>query len=266
MSRLAVVCCSVLALVACATSPLGRQQLKLFPENQMAEMGVASYREVKRETPQVRSTKVNQYVDCVAKAVIAAIPPRYQQNWNWEVTVFAERDPNAFALPGGKVGVHEGLLEVAVNQDQLAAVIGHEIAHVLAGHANERISAQYVTKTGLDILKAASSGPTGERSQLFGLLGLGAQVGILLPYSRKHESEADLLGLDLMAEAGFDPRETVDFWARMQKAGGAKPPEFLSTHPAGSTRIHDLEGRMAHALPLFEQARAAGRRPACPRP
>ena len=247
------------ALVACATSPLGRSQLQLFPESQMAEMGVAAFQDMKQQQPLETSSQTNGYVSCVARAIIAELP----EQRTWEVQVFKDDSANAFALPGGKIGVHTGLLDIAENQDQLATVIGHEVAHVLASHANERVSTSYVASTGLQLAQVAAGEPTAAKQQLFGLLGLGAQVGVLLPLSRTQESEADLLGLDLMAKAGFDPRASIPLWENMSQAGGGKPPEFLSTHPSHTTRIGDLSKRLQTAMPLYEQAKRAGKRPGC---
>jgi predicted Zn-dependent protease len=177
----------------------------------------------------------------------------------WEVVVFKDDNPNAFALPGGKMGVYTGMLKVAENQDQLAAVLGHEVGHVLAQHGNERISQQQLTNVAL--AAAAGSGYLDAASMQ--ALGLGAQIGILLPYSRTHESEADVIGLDLMSEAGFDPRESVQLWKNMQKASDGAPPEFLSTHPSSSTRIDNLLGGMADALKIYNDAHAKGNKPSC---
>jgi predicted Zn-dependent protease len=179
------------------------------------------------------------------------------------VTLFEEPSPNAFALPGGKIGVHTGLLTVASNQSQLATVLGHEVAHVLAEHGNERISTAYATQTGLSVVESISGAPSPTKSQLLGLLGVGAQVGVLLPFGRAQEREADQLGLDLMARAGFDPTQSVALWRNMAKAGGGEPPEFMSTHPSHGTRIQDLEARMPGAVLLETGARERGRRPRC---
>ena len=181
----------------------------------------------------------------------------------WEVTVFEEESPNAFALPGGKIGVHTGLFTVAENQDQLATVMGHEVAHVLAQHGNERVSTAYATQSGLALVSAMGDPNSATQRQLMGALGVGAQVGVLLPFSRTQESEADQIGLELMARAGFDPRESTALWRNMAAAGGGAPPEFLSTHPAHGTRIQALEAWTPGALRLMEQAHAAGRRPSC---
>jgi predicted Zn-dependent protease len=254
--------CLAGALLACATSPLGRRQLRLFPDEQMSQMGIAAYDKMKQETPRSQDARSNSYVRCVANAITAEVTGRYASS-RWEVTVFQESTPNAFALPGGKIGVHTGLLTVARNQDQLASVLGHEVGHVLAEHGNERVSTAFAAQTGVELVGTISGSSTPTQQQLLGLLGLGAQVGVLLPFSRAQESEADALGLDLMARAGFDPQQSIQLWRNMSDAGGGQPPEFLSTHPSHGSRIQDLEARMPRARALSEQARAQGRRPAC---
>ena len=257
----------ILCVAACATSPLGRDQLILFPDDEIAQMGVTAYQELKDSTPVTRNREVNGYVECVAGELIRALDSNNEGAEEWEVSVFADDQVNAFALPGGKIGVYQGLLSVAENQDQLATVVGHEIAHVLSRHSNERISTQYATSTGLELAGAVAGQATPLKQTLFGLLGVGAQVGILLPFSRSQESEADLVGLELMAKAGFDPRQSVNLWRNMIAEGGGEgsdtPPEFLSTHPSGESRIRALEETMPKVLPLVEQARAGGRRPDC---
>jgi predicted Zn-dependent protease len=170
---------------------------------------------------------------------------------------------NAFALPGRKIGVYQGLLAVADNQHQLATVIAHEIGHVLARHSNERISTQFAANAGLELVSAMAGEPTATKQTLFGLLGLGTQVGILLPFNRNQESEADLIGLQLMSEAGFDPRQSVTLWQNMIEQGSESPPEFLSTHPSGESRIRALQENMAEALEASEQARTRGAVPGC---
>jgi predicted Zn-dependent protease len=262
MYRSILVCAACLA--ACATSPLGRDQLILFPDDQVAQMGVTAYQELKEATPVSRDADVNRYVACVAGALTGALtagPAPGQQQW--EVSVFADDQINAFALPGGKIGVYQGLLSVAENQDQLATVVAHEIAHVLSRHSNERISTQYATSTGLELAGALAGQSTPLKQTLFGLLGVGAQVGVLLPFGRKQESEADLVGLELMANAGFDPRQSVHLWENMNAASEGSPPEFLSTHPSGESRIRALQQYMPKVLPLAEQAKQRGRQPDC---
>lgn len=228
----------------------------------MAQMGVAAFAKQKEETPASKDAVANAYVACVARSITAAVQGAYS-NTKWEVVVFQSDAVNAFALPGGKIGVYTGLLKVAENQDQLAAVIGHEVAHVLASHSNERVSTAYATDTSVQLVSIAVGATTQSQQQLYGLLGMGAQVGVVLPFGRAQESEADLLGLDLMARAGFDPRQSVNLWQNMARAGGAASPEFLSTHPSNATRIQNLQGRLDVAMPLRDQARAAGRKPNC---
>jgi predicted Zn-dependent protease len=251
-------------VAACATSPLGRSQLILFPDEQLAQMGATAWQQIKQETPVDQGRSVNRYVDCVALAITRQMPGGGADAW--EVSVFEGEEANAFALPGRKIGVVEGLLDVARNQDQLAAVIGHEVAHVESKHANERVSTAFAAETGLQLAQIAAGASTPARQQLFGLLGLGTQVGILLPFNRRQESEADLIGLDLMARAGFDPRASVELWQNMAAAADGSPPEFLSTHPSGERRIRDLTARMPHAMQIYEQARAQGRSPQCGSP
>ena len=180
-----------------------------------------------------------------------------------EVLVFSDETPNAFALPGGKIGVHTGLLAIAEDQDQLAAVVAHEVAHVLANHGNERMSQQQAASGVMDLVGAmAAGGETG--GLLVAALGAGAQYGVLMPYSRSHESEADLYGLELSAAAGFDPRASVALWQNMDAASkGQRPPELLSTHPDPGTRIRDLKRKIPEVMPAFQAAEAAGRRARC---
>ena len=239
----------LLLLVACATSPTGRNQLKLFSEEKIAQMGIQSYQQMKQEEPIDTSTADNRYVKCVANAITRVT------GGEWEVTVFKDDQVNAFALPGGKIGVYSGLLDVAKTDDQLAAVIGHEVGHVLADHGNERVSQQAATQGGLQVVSAFLGGSGGGGNQaVMSALGLGAQVGILLPFSRTQESEADTIGLELMARAGFDPRESVALWQNMAAAGGEKPAEFMSTHPSNQHRINNLESHMNQAMQLYQQA------------
>ncbi len=244
------------ALTSCGTSPTGRNQLLVYPADQLDAMGVQAFEEMRTQLTVETDPAMNDYVRCVATAITDEVTDKHTV---WEVVVFKDDTPNAFALPGGKMGVYTGMFKVAENQDQLAAVLGHEVGHVLAQHGNERISQQQLTSVALSA--AAGSGYLDTASMQ--ALGLGAQIGILLPYGRAHESEADIIGLDLMAEAGFDPRESVQLWKNMQKSGDGAPPEFLSTHPASSTRIDNLLNHMADSLHTYNDARAKGNKPNC---
>lgn len=248
-----LVCIALVTLVAaCATSPLGRRQLILVSDAEMSQMGATSFNEMKQKIPQTKDGKTSAYVTCVALAITKEL----DNDQKWEVQVFDDKQVNAFALPGGKIGVYTGLLKVATTQDQLAAVIGHEVSHVIAGHSAERVSEQMATQVGVGVAEAA----TGVNGQL---LGLASNVFFTLPHSRTQESEADLLGLDLMSKAGFDPRAAVTLWQNMSKAGGEKPPELLSTHPSDNTRIQQLQQRIPGDLPIYERARAQGKQPRC---
>ncbi len=243
-------------VVACATSPTGKRQLRLFSESQMAEMGTASYAEMKKKTPPSKEAGPNRRVQCVSDALTQLV------GGQWEVTLFEGDAVNAFALPGGKIGVYGGLLKVATTDDQLAAVIGHEIAHVQAHHANARASASALTDVGLQIASTISGGGL-VGNTMMAALGLGAQVGVLMPFGRSQESEADQIGLNIMARAGFNPREAVSLWQNMDKASKGQPPEFLSTHPSHDTRIKDLNANMPKAIKKYETALAQGRKPKC---
>ena len=260
--------CVVLAalLWGCATSPLGRSQLVLVSDAQMDQMGVQAFEQLKAQQKVSTDARENRYVVCVAKAILTALPAG-QGGGAWEVRVFDDDSANAFALPGQKIGVHTGLLSVAKNQHQLATVIGHEIAHVLARHSAERVSAEIAKQGGAQIASGLLGAAGDPSSPLHGAalqaLGIGANLGSLA-YGRTHESEADLYGLDLMARAGFDPRESVPLWRNMDAANqGNRPPEFLSTHPSPDTRIGDLSRRIPSVLPMMQRARAAGRNPRC---
>lgn len=229
----------------------------------MDAMGAQSFEQIKQQTATTQDKNIQQYVLCVANKII----PQVSQNPDpsqWEVLVFEDDQANAFALPGNKIGVYTGLLKYAKNQDQLAAVMGHEVAHVIAKHGNERVSNQMATEAGLSIASAVlGSSSQGENSTLIlAGLGLGVQYGIILPFSRSHESEADLIGLDLMAKAGFDPAQSVNLWQNMSKAG-ASPPEFMSTHPANDTRIKQLQQRIPDANIEFQKAVKQGNRANC---
>jgi predicted Zn-dependent protease len=251
---------ALIAATACATSPLGRKQLIIVSDDDMNQMGIQAFEQMKKETPIEHDPGWNQYVQCVAKPITVTAGDKMKVK-NWEIVVFKDKTANAFALPGGKIGVHTGILPVAKTDAQLAAILGHEVGHVIARHSAERVSEQAVAQGGL-----AAAGVVTNNGPLMAALGLGAQVGVLLPHSRTQESEADLIGLDLMSRAGFDPRQSVDLWKNMMAASGGAPPEFLSTHPAGETRIKDLQGDMKNAMKKYEKSQSEGKHPECRRP
>lgn len=246
-------------LTACVTSPTGRSQLLIMPDTQVDQMGLQSFETLKRDKPISQNPQYNQLANCVASTLTREI------GGNWEVVVFEDSSPNAFALPGNKIGIYTGMITlVGGNQDQLAAVVGHEIGHVLAKHSNERASQDMAVNQGLGMVQAMSNPQTAMGQTAMGLLGIGAEYGILKPYSRDHESEADIIGMDLMAKAGFDPSQSITLWQLMdQAARGQQPIEFMSTHPSHATRIQQLQQHLPQATGLFQQAQAMGKQPRC---
>ncbi len=254
-------------IVSCATSPTGRRQFLLNDETQMAAMGAAAFQEIRTSSTRSSNSSQTAYVRCVANAIISVLTPAEMQTVSvtqWEVELFQDDSANAFALPGGKIGVNTGLLNVATNQSQLATVIGHEVGHVLARHSNERASQETGAQTAMQIGSVFLGAETVAQQQMMGVLGVGLQYGLLMPYGRTQESESDQIGLKLMARAGFDPRESIPLWQNMgASSGGQAPPEFMSTHPSHTTRIAQLQGWLPEAMALYQQAQAAGRRPNC---
>lgn len=245
-------------LSACATSPTGRTQFIYMPDNQVDQMGLQAFDSMKSKNQISSNPRHSQFAQCVAYNLTQ------QTGGQWEVVVFEDESLNAFALPGNKIGVHSGLINLVDNQDQLAAVIGHEIGHVLSRHSNERLSQETAVSTGLQMIQAVTQPQTALGQTALGLLGVGAQYGVILPYSRIHESEADTIGLDLMARAGFDPRQSINLWLKMDRASqGGQPIEFLSTHPSHASRIDNLNQNMNKALQLQQQAWNSGRQPHC---
>ena len=198
--------------------------------------------------------KMNAYVSCVAKAVTAQVPSQYGIT-SWEVVVFDSKQVNAFALPGGKIGVYSGLLKVAKNQDQLATVIGHELTHVLAQHSNERLSRSQLTGLGLAAADIAM-GSSEYRGATMAALGLGVEVGVMLPYGREQESEADRLGLDLMARAGFNPTEAIPLWQNMSALRVAMRRPSCSP-PTPATRTGSPSCRPSRLKPCRSTSRPA---------
>lgn len=246
---------SALFISACATSPTGRTQLKLYSKGQLANMGAQAFDGMKSNQTISKKPVENQFVSCIADALTKHVPKSVYEG-EWELVVFDDKQINAFALPGGKIGVYTGLLEVAENQHQLAAVIGHEIGHVIAEHGNARMSNTAVIGMGLEAVnQVLQANKVAYSNTIMGALGMGAQVGVQYPYMRGDESEADIIGLDLMARAGFKPSESVELWKNMDKSSGEqRPAEFMSTHPLPSTRIDNLQSMMAQANQLAANA------------
>ena len=267
MKRLALLLTTAAVLAGCATttSPTGRRQATgAVSQAQLDQMGAQAFAEAKAKQKLSTDARANSYVRCVVNALVAQLPAQ-QRSIGWEVALFQDDSANAFALPGGKVGVNTGIFKVATNQNQLAAVIAHEIVHVVANHHDERITRQMGTQVGLSVLSAVVGGAYGETAgQTVGQLGgIGAQAGFLLPNSRQQESEADVVGQQLMARAGFDPAQAVDLWRNMQEASGSRSPQWMSTHPDPANRIGKLAADAPGLQPTYLQARAAGRIPSC---
>ena len=254
------------ALAGCATttSPTGRNQYMAYSDAQLNQAGAQAFSEMKSKQKTTSGGRQNAYVTCVVNALVQQLPPDWR-GLPWETAVFVDDSPNAFALPGGKVGVHTGMFTVARNQDQLAAVIGHEIGHVYARHTNERVSRQAATSTGLAVLGALAGARYGQGASDMVTQGGGAaaQLGLLLPFSRTQETEADEIGQRLMAQAGFDPAQAVDLWQNMVAASAGRSPEWLSTHPDPQNRIQALKARAPSLQPVAQAARQAGHTPKC---
>lgn len=245
----------VLGLSGCATtkSPTGRGQTLLYSADQMQQMGDASFEEMKKQQKISTDKQLTQYVNCVANRVTSVLPDQTQR---WDVVLFDSAQVNAFALPGGHIGVYTGLLTVANTPDQLATVLGHEVAHVLARHGNEQVSRGQLTGVGMQIADAALGVSGVSNKDLYmSALGLGAKVGVILPFGRAQESEADVMGLELMARAGFDPAQSVALWQNMSKAGGSQGPELLSTHPSNTNRIDQLQQLQGQMQPIYQTAK-----------
>jgi len=200
------------------------------------------------------------YVQCIADALIAQLDEPYR-SIDWDLELFDEDQVNAFAMPGGQIGVYTGIFKTAQNQHQLAAVMGHEIAHVTQGHSLKRANNSAAANVG--ILVGAMASETIRDNA--GLIVVGAQLGLLMPYGRYQESESDIVGLDYMAKAGFDPDESVTLWQNMAAENPSSMPQFLSTHPSSKTRIKDLESRIPEVQPYYAAARANGLMPNCQR-
>lgn len=261
---------ATLAACATTTSPTGRRQMVgAVSQAELNQLGAQAFAELKQQKQQTNSSQQRAYVDCVVDTVVAAMPADWRQatgaTGGWESAVFLDEDANAFALPGGKVGVYTGIFDVARNQDQLSAVIAHEIGHVVAHHHDERITRQAGASGVVQLIGALLGSRYGSGIANAAVQGgsILAQTGFLLPGSRAQETEADVVGQQLMARAGFDPRAAVNLWQNMIAAGGSRPPEWISTHPDPQSRINELRARASDLVPVFEQARAAGKRPNC---
>ncbi len=223
----------------CAKTPVtGRSQLLLIDYSQEVAMGLSESEKIKQNGKLSRDAALNARIRRIGQNIAAVTG---EDGYAWEFNVIEENTLNAFCLPGGKVFFYTGILKIMDNDDQIAAVMGHEIAHALARHGGERMSMQMLGNAGAAVLGAAIGVPAEYQGLYEQAYGTVAQVGVLLPFSRKHESEADQIGIYLMVKAGYNPEEAITFWKKMKALGGDKPPEFLSTHPSDETRIKEIE-------------------------
>lgn len=237
--------CAVAALAAaCTTNPYtGESQFIMVSDAELTQMSAQAWDQMLAQEPVSRDAAMNARARRVADRIVQAAGLADRP---WEVVVFDSNDRNAFVLPGGQIGVYSGMMQLASTDDQLAAVLGHEVGHVVGRHAAERASQQVGAGLGAQVLGGLLGGQgLGSAEQLSQIFGMGAQYGVILPYSRGNESEADLLGVDYMVRAGYNPREAIELWRKMAAEGAARGPAFLSTHPNPEARIAEIERYIA---------------------
>lgn len=248
----------------CATVPItGRKQLLIYPEGEIMQMSLTSYQDFLKENKLSTDVRNTQRVKNVGKRIAQAVETYLRsqglesriEGFNWEFNLVQGKEVNAWCMPGGKVVFYEGILPVCKTDAGIAVVMGHEIAHAIARHGNERMSQQMLVQAGSTAAAYALKDKPETTQQLLGTaIGLGTNYGVVLPFSRKHESEADRLGLIFMAIAGYNPQEAVDFWTRMSAASsGQKVPEFVSTHPSDTRRIADLKAEIPEAMKYYKK-------------
>ncbi len=253
MYRVACLALTAGLLGACATTM------------ELEQIGAQQFEAIREQSPLVKDRRTIAYVACVANSIVDVLEGDDAAMY-WELAIVDNPTINAFVLPGGKIVVFSGILTVAQNQHQLAAVMGHEVAHVTAGHPKERINRQEAATFGADTLALILGGGYARQTQAAqSSLRTLTTLGVLNPFSRGQESEADIIGLEYMAKAGFDPRESVELWKIMNEKNKTNIPEYMSTHPSGETRIDDLIGHYPTALAYYNQAKEAGKAPNCDR-
>ncbi len=250
-----------LVIAGCTTVPeTGRQQLNLLSSEQAFEMGVKSFEKMKKEVPISDDPEANKLLKKVGKRIAEVADPDIP-NAEWEFVVFKKEEPNAFALPGGKVGIHTGILPITKNESGLATVIGHEVAHVAARHGSERVSHALLRQAGGSFIQAGLSGEDPRLQKAASTVyGLGSQLALALPHSRKQEAEADKIGLMYMARAGYNPERAIDFWQRFaeyNETRGSSTPWFLRTHPLDKTRIQNIRDWLPEAKREYRAAQQA---------
>ena len=256
---------AILAFVAlvfisgCSTVPItGRKQVSLVPPAQMVAQSAASYRGVIAEGPLSTNKQQTEQLRRVGQRISVAVEQYFRdkgqsdqlKGFEWEFNLIEKNEPNAWCMPGGKVAFYTGILPFTQDEAGMAVVMGHEVAHAIAGHGAERVSHQMLQQGG-GFLASFLSKDSDYHAAIMQVYGLGTQVGGILPFSRLHESEADRLGLIFMAMAGYDPNAAVGFWQRMAAGNSGAPPEFLSTHPSDETRIRKLRGCLPEAMEYY---------------
>lgn len=253
-----------LIIHSCSTVPLtGRSQMSLLPESSMVEMSLTSYSDFLKENKVVPNGTQADMIKRVGTRISASVEEYLKKNgfqdriadFNWEYNLVESEEVNAWCMPGGKVVFYTGILPLTQNEAGVAVVMGHEIAHAVARHGNERMSQGLLIQMGgIALSEALKQKPEDTQNLFLMAYGLGSQIGVQLPFSRQHEFEADRMGLIFMAMAGYDPNEAVQFWTRMSQKGGQKPPEFLSTHPADLKRIEHLNELLPEAINYYNEA------------
>lgn len=248
---------------SCSTVPhTGRSQLNMIPASEMLTMSYQQYDQFLKENKLSTNQEAVNMVKRTGANIKNAVEKYMKQNnmsdrlkgYSWEFNLVENELVNAWCMPGGKVVIYTGIMPVTQDETGLAVVMGHEIAHAIAEHGNERMSQQLLQQAGaVGLMVAMKDEPVQTQAMWLAVYGVGTQVGIMLPYSRTHESEADHLGLIIMALAGYDPREAPEFWQRMASQGGGQPPEFLSTHPSHETRVENLNNWIPEAMKYYNK-------------
>jgi len=262
MVMVSVLLLAATLLIACATVPItGRKQLSLISDGEMHAMSFQQYDQVIAESRLSSDAEATAMIKRVGGRIQVAVEQYFHDHgmsgelkgYAWEFNLIDSDQVNAWCMPGGKVAFYTGILPICRDDVGVAVVMGHEIAHAIAEHGKERMSHQMAVQMGgMALSEATKSKPEETRAIYMSVFAVGAQYGAMLPYSRKHESEADHIGLIFMAMAGYDPREAPKFWERMSAGGGQKPPEFMSTHPSDATRIRQLNEHMSEALGYYQ--------------
>ncbi len=251
----------IILVQACSTVPLvGRKQVSLLPESNMVEMSLTSYSQFLKENKLSANKEQTDVVKRVGARMSVAVEKYLKENgfqdrvadFKWEFNLVENKEPNAWCMPGGKVVFYSGILPLTKNDAGVAVVMGHEIAHAVARHGNERMSQQMLVQFGgVALSEAIKTKPEQTQAIFQTAYGLGSQLGVMLPYSRQHEYEGDKLGLIFMAIAGYDPKEAIGFWERMAANSSGKTPEFLSTHPVEANRIEAIKQFLPDAMKYY---------------